>query len=101
MIGSIKAIEKKNAIEVSQEEKGGNVSDGPDEAIIDQNTQAGQGFIGSQPDDDVQYVKGHPVIQSGNYLTASHFTLVTTNTPCQASMYPTLLCLPATMEILH
>lgn len=99
MPGSIKApTDRKEVIEISQEYKEGNLSDEPDE--INRKAQAGENAIGSIPDDEVQYVKGHPVIRNGNYFTRSRFTIATTNACYKESMYPNLLYLPEMMGIL-
>lgn len=84
----------------SREVKSDIVKEEPDEFGSDdhQPVEVGQESFGAPPDDEVEYVGGHPVIRSGNCPQRSHFA-ATANDFDEVLMSPNSSCLPETMEI--
>jgi hypothetical protein len=90
-------------VEVSPEYKRSVITEKPVETSSVEKVQieVGQESFGAPPDDEVEYVKGFPVIRSGTY--SPHIRLVVAVANCfdQVLMSPNSSFLPETMGILR
>lgn len=86
--------------EVSHETKGGIVTEDSDEISRNNHPaiEVGQESFGAPPDNEVEYVKGYPVIRSGKWSLRLGLAIIA-NDSAQVPMSPNLLYRLEMMEI--